>query len=79
MAVVHNPMGEEELKLLDDVGTKAGDELEQTKQQEASVLQNCTCNQTPNFFLKCEITMHVLITYITAQKTFFLCSEYKSK
>lgn len=42
MAVVHNlVVEEEELKLLDAVGTMAGDEEELANQQEALVLQNC--------------------------------------
>lgn len=45
MAVVHNlVVEEEELKLLDAVGTMAGDEEELANQQEALVLQNCNCN-----------------------------------
>lgn len=47
MVVVHNPMGEEELKLLDAVGTRAGDEVELAKQQEALALQNCNCTKSP--------------------------------
>lgn len=48
MVVVRNPMGEEEeLKLLDAVGTRAGDEVELAKQQEALALQNCNCNRSP--------------------------------
>lgn len=42
MVVVHNPMEEEEeQKLLDAVDTKARDEVEQAKQQEALVVQDC--------------------------------------
>lgn len=46
VAVVHNPMGEEELKRSNAVGTKAGDEEGLAKQQEAPVLQSCNCSQS---------------------------------
>lgn len=50
MAVVHNPMGEEEeMKLQDTVGTKGGNEEELPKQQEALVLQSYNYNQHPPF------------------------------
>lgn len=85
MVVVHNPMEEEEeQKLLDAVDTKARDEVEQAKQQEALVVQDCNCNQTPKRISKCEITMDVIIKYLTVQNTIFylfiyLRSTYKSK
>lgn len=70
MVVVHNPMEEEEeQKLLDAVDTKAQDEVEQAKQQEALVVQDCNCNQKPKISSKCEITMDVIIKYLTVQNT----------
>jgi hypothetical protein len=74
MVVGHNPMGEEEeLKLLDDAGTRAGDEVELTKQQEALALQNCNCTKAPQEKKnsKRELIMYVLITYLAAQNNIF--------